>query len=218
MSNNKRVEVVSRVDFYTLIHKAQRAHLFALSTKIGRADLSDEEELKSIEQELREIIAHLNEHSHNETTFIHPLYNEIGNQVAGIDDEHDDLEVELHKLEAILSVKGWGGLYSAFNRFIALYLMHQDEEETMQEEILWKYFDDGRLDAALTAFKMSRPLAQTMEGLKFMVPHLSNSELAGILQSIKDSAPTPAFLAVSQIFQQHLEPSRWTKLSNSLKN
>ncbi len=208
----------NRVDLYTMIHKVQRAHLFALSTRIGRADLTDEEEFKSIEQELRGMISHLHGHSHNEATFIHPLYREIGDEVAVIDEEHDDLEKELQKLEAILSAKEWGRLYAAFNRFIALYLIHQDEEETMQEEVLWKHFDDGRLDAALTAFKKSRPTEQVVEDLKFMVPGLSNSELAGILQSIKDAAPEPAFQAASQVFQQNLEPVRWTKLINSLKN
>lgn len=54
---------MSRVDLYTFIHKAQRAHLFALASKIGRTDFSDEKDVHLIEQELRGMIAHLRDHS-----------------------------------------------------------------------------------------------------------------------------------------------------------
>ncbi len=210
MSNQKRV------DLYKLIHKAQRAHLFALSSRIGRADFSDEEEARSIEQELRGMISHLKGHSLNETTYIHPLFNEIGNQIAAIEHEHDDLEKELFKLECILNEKEWEQLYPEFNRFIASYLTHQDEEERMQADILWKYFDDSRLAAAFAAFQASRSPAQRREDLSFIVPGLSIPELAGIVHHIKASAPIPAFEEACQLIQKHLEPSRWAELCKSL--
>ncbi len=49
----------NRVDLYSLIHKAQRVRLFALSTKIAKADLENSAELAVIKQELEAIIKHL---------------------------------------------------------------------------------------------------------------------------------------------------------------
>lgn len=207
---------MNRIDLYTLIHKAQRAHLFALSTRIGHADFSDSEETRAIEEELRKMIAHLKGHSHTEATFIHPLYNEIGNQIAQIDHEHEDLEEELNKLERILDKKQWPLLYPEFNRFIASYLTHQDEEERMQEDVLWKYFDDNRLAAVMTAFRMSRTPIQAKEDLKILFLGLSVLELAKIFQNIRASAPAEVFHSACQMAKEELEPNRWIKLENTL--
>ena len=206
----------NKIDLYTFIHKAQRMHLFDLSTRIGRTDFSDEAELNSIEQELRAIISHLRKHSLNEATYIHPLFNEVGDQIAVIDEEHDDLEKELLKIEHILNAKKWKDLYPELNRFIGSYLIHQDEEEQLQSDILWKHFDNDRLVAVMTAFKKNLSPAEEMENLKFMIPSLSVPELTQMFQNIKKSASTSAFQTCCQVAESHLEKSRWQKLCKSL--
>ena len=124
----------NKIDLYTVIHKAQRTHLFDLCAKIGRTDFSDAQATSTIEQEMREIIEHLRQHGVNEDTFIHPLFRELGDHASAIDDEHDDLDKELHKLECILDKKNWSGLYPEFARFIGVYLLHQDEEERAAQD------------------------------------------------------------------------------------
>lgn len=205
-----------KIDLYSFIHKAQRVHLFTLAIKIGRADFSDEIEAHSIEQELRDMIARLKAHSIHEDTLIHPLFRELGDQIAVIDEEHDDLGKELLKLEHILDSKQWDLLYPELNRFISAYLAHQDEEETMQEQILWKHFDNARLGTVMTAFQASRTPAQKMDDLKFIIPGLSLSELTALFQGIKASAPAPAFETACQIAEMHLEPGRWTALHKAI--
>jgi Hemerythrin HHE cation binding domain len=205
-----------KIDLYTFIHKAQRVHLFTLAIKIGCADLSDETEMRSIELELRDLIARLKAHSIHEDTLIHPLFRELGDQIAVIDEEHDNLGLELRKLEDILDHKQWNLLYPELNRFISSYLAHQDEEETMQEQILWKHFDNARLGTVMTAFQASRSPAQKMDDLKFLIPGLNVAELTAIFQGIKAAAPAPAFEAACQIAQMHLEPSKWAALQRAI--
>lgn len=216
MSNINKSDEVSKVDLYTFIHKAQRAHLFDLSTRIGRADFSNEEEINSIQQELRSMISHLRKHSLSEANYIHPLFNELGNQISVIDDEHEDLEKELLKLEYILNKKGWGELYPELNRFIASYLLHQAEEEQMQSDILWKHFDNDRLAAVMTAFKKSLSPEQEIQNLKFMIPCLSVPELTKMFCTIQASASAEAFQALCQITEAHLDQNRWKELRKSL--
>ena len=205
-----------KVDLYTFIHKAQRVHLFNLAIKIGRADLSDEIAMHSIELELKDMIARLKAHSIHEDTLIHPLFRELGNQIAVIDEEHDDLGKELQKLEYILDHKQWDKLYPELNRFISSYLAHQDEEEMMQEQILWKHFDNARLGAVMTAFQASRSPAQKKDDLNFLIPGLNIHELTAIFQGMKTSAPAPAFEAACQIAQMHLGPNMWTALQRAI--
>jgi len=206
----------SRVDLYTLIHKAQRAQIFALATRIGRADFLENDEISSIAQELRDMIAHLRAHSVHETNFIHPLFHELGDKIAVIEDEHEDLEIDLGKLERILDTQDWKNLYPELNRFIASYLAHQDEEESLQASVLWKYFDDRRLEAVMTAFRKSRTPEQAMEDLKFLIQGMNNLELTTLFQKMRIGAPKAAFQAASQIAKKQLEASQWTKLHNSL--
>lgn len=200
-----------KIDLYTFIHKAQRVHLFDLCAKIGWTDFSDAQAATAIEQEVRLIIEHLRQHGVNEDTFIHPLLREAGDHASAIDDEHDDLDQELNKLELILDEKNWDVLYSEFARFIGIYLLHQDEEEKLQVDVLWKHFDNDRLGAVLVAFKSSRSPEQNSEDIKFLIPGLSISELTHMYLSIKD-ANIHAFQAACKIAESQLEPSRWKAL------
>lgn len=208
----------SKVDLYTFIHKAQRVHLFNLTIKIGRADFSDEAETNSIEQELRDMIARLKAHSIHEDTLIHPLFRELGDQAATIDEEHDELGQELLKLEHILDHKRWDALYPQLNRFISIYLAHQDEEEILQTEVLWKHFDNARLGTVMTAFQANRTPAQKMDDLKFIIPALNIAELTKMFLGMKASSPAPAFEAACQIAQMHLGPGRWAALHKAIAN
>lgn len=173
MSTNETL----KVDLYKFIHKAQRMHLFDLSVRIGRTDFSNENEVNAVLNDLKDMIAHLRKHSHSEETFVHPLFKEIGDLISIIDEEHDDLEIELLKIENVIQEKRWDDLYPELNRFIASYLMHQDEEETLQKKILWKHFENDRLSAVMTNFKNSLTPEQEMDNLKFIIPTLTCNEI-----------------------------------------
>ena len=79
----------NRVDLYSLIHKAQRVRLFALSSKIAKADLENSAQCAEIKEELSALINHLRAHVVHEATLIHPLFAEAGGQLADLlNDEH----------------------------------------------------------------------------------------------------------------------------------
>lgn len=206
---------MKRVDLYTVIHKAQRVHMFELSAKIGRLDFGDEQAVGEMNDELRHFVTHIREHGHHEDIFIHPLFRELGNEAVVLDEEHDDLDKELDQLETILDQKNWQQLYPAFNRFIAIYLLHQDEEESLQASVLWKHFDDGRLLGAFGAFKASRSPSQHAEDLKFILPGLSTLEIAEIFRSIKASS-LEAFQSALKMAEKQLEPRGFAALARAL--
>lgn len=203
---------MKRADLYTVIHKAQRAHMFALGTKIGKTDFSDARAAEDVARELKAFIQHIREHGQNEDNFIHPMFRELGDHaVDALDEEHHDLDKELDKLEKVVDNKDWEKLYPEFNRFIATYLMHQDEEEGLQESVLWKHFDDDRLIKAFMEFQASRSPSQNVEDLKFILPGLSIPELAPIFQGIKAANPQ-GFQGACKMAEMAMEPSRFAEL------
>jgi len=199
----------TRVDLYSLIHKAQRVRLFALSTKVAKADLQNSAELEVIKLELETIIKHLKAHAHHEATFVHPLLEEVSNLADLLSDEHEELEEGLELLEEVIEQKNWEVLYTELNRFIALYLIHQDQEEAAQIDVLWKNFDDAKLNSVMTAFKASRSAEESREDLEFMIPCLNISELAQIFKG-------PVFENICNVAQDLLEPERFEKLQELL--
>jgi hemerythrin superfamily protein len=126
-----------RIDLYGTIHKAQRFHLLRLCAKMGRTDFADAAAAERICGELKGFIAHLRDHARNEETYIHPLYRTMGRPAEEIEDDHKDLEKQLRELETFADEKRWAELYSTYARFLGVYLLHLDEEEKSQAEVLW---------------------------------------------------------------------------------
>jgi hypothetical protein len=206
----------NRVDLYSLIHKAQRVHLFALSSQIARADLQNNRERAEIKQKLGMLIDHLIAHAAHEATFIHPLYAEVGELAEILGDEHEELEENLELLEDILDQDSWDDLYAEFNRFIALYLIHQDQEESAQSDILWKNFDDKRLAQVMNSFRAQRTQEESKEDLEFILPCLNISELTKFFTTIKSEAEAPVFDNICALAQDFIGQERLIEVKKLL--
>src|SRR5690606_29630220 len=142
-----------RADLYSLIHKAQRFHLFQLSDELGLADFKNTSDAKRAETLTRQMIEHLRDHAKNEETYIHPLFKRIGTDtVEHLEKEHGELEEEITKLEATLREGRWEDIYGQYTRFLGSYLTHLAEEESAQREILWTRYDDQALMAVFNRF------------------------------------------------------------------
>lgn len=166
-----------RFDLYSLIHKAQRKYLFDLSIAIGQANPSDELQCKNIELRIHKMILHIEDHSKTEERFIHPLYAEVGHQDKLLEKAHHDTKDQFERLKYLSIKMDVKELYSEYNRFVANYLEHTDEEEKLQAEILWKHFDDQRLMAAMGEFAASKSSQDMISALDFMAPALNIQEL-----------------------------------------
>lgn len=205
-----------RVDLYTFVHKAQRLHMFRLSEAIGSADLSQVDEVDDIEKQLVELIDHLKDHAQNEKNYIHPLYQKVGAVGDHFDGEHESLDIEIHKIEKIMQEKRWNELYTVYARFLGIYLLHIDEEEASQREILWKHYDDKVLSETFMRFKSERPQHLAKKDFEFMLPALSVPELTKMFRGIKASAPAAAFQGSCEIAAKLLEENKWRKIVSSI--
>lgn len=205
-----------RVDLYTFVHKAQRYHLFRLSEVIGTADFSDATEANAIAKQVLGLIDHLKDHAQNEKTYIHPLYQAVGSIGEHFDHEHSQLEAEIGKIETVVKDRRWSGLYSAYARFLGIYLLHLDEEEAAQRDVLWKHYEDKELGATFLRFKAERPPHLAKSDFEFMLPALSVPELTQMFRGIKASSPPSAFQGACETASRILEKNKWDKIATAV--
>lgn len=206
-----------RVDLYSFVHKAQRFHLFQFSEDLGMADLANPSEAAKIAERLHHLLEHLKDHAYNENTYIHPLYKALGSVAEPFERDHHKLEGEIEKLEDLLKTKQWNDLYSHYTRFLGLYLLHLDEEESAQREILWKNYDDPMLLAVFNRFKIERPPHLAQDDFEFMLPALNAGELTRMFMGMKTSAPPHVFQNACIRASQVLTGNRWQQISKAIE-
>lgn len=205
-----------RIDLYTFIHKAQRFHLFQLSEKIGTADFSQITESDEIAKDVIKLMEHLRDHAENEKKYIHPLFQSVGSVGAHFDEEHVELEAQIDKIENVINEKRWTDLYSAYAKFLGVYLLHLDEEEAAQRDVLWKHYEDKDLANTFNRFKLERPAHLAKADFEFMLPALSIPELIQMFQGMRASVPSQAFQGACDIASKILNAERWKKVAAAI--
>lgn len=182
---------MSRIDFYTKVHKALRASLFGLSRRAAATDYRDAHTVQALGQALHLLLAKLSAHARHEAAFIHPLLQEkVGARL--FDAQHEALETQqagLAKLlaavpEATADQRNGRGLafYRALNVFIARYLEHLDQEEATMP-LLWERCSDDELRSVMARFGASRPLDEALADIGWMLPALNAPEQAELVST-----------------------------------
>lgn len=209
-------------DLYTFVHKAQRVKLFDLSGLIARADFADADDTARVKTALADMITHLREHASIEDHYIHPLYRSLAQDedsldvAAEFDAEHEFLEQELAHLEGIVSEGLWKELHRAYNGFLGRYLVHLEEEEAAQEDVLWAQFPDEDLQEVFARFQRERAPEKAREDLEFFLPALSAPELTMMFTGMKLKAPAPVFAFAQTLGEQMVAPEIWAKVKAAI--
>jgi len=209
-------------DLYTFVHKAQRVKLFDLSGLIGRADFAAADDTARVKAALESMIAHLRDHAAIEDHYIHPLYRALAKDedaldvAAEFDAEHGFLEEELAHLEDIVSKGRWKELHRAYNGFLGRYLVHLEEEEAAQEEVLWAQVPDEDLQEVFARFQRERAPEKLREDLEYFLPALSAPELTLMFTGMKLRAPAPVFEFAQGLGEQMVAPEIWAKVKAAI--
>ena len=205
-----------RVDLYTAIHKAQRFHMCQLANVIGGADLESDEAANALADRVRQLIAHLRDHAHNEETYIHPLFDAAGTGAGPLRDEHDELEAALEELERVVGEGRRQDLYPAYTRFLGQYLLHLSEEEEAQRQVLWPRYTDDTLRGVLDRFKAERPRDKAAADLEFMLPALSASELANLFRGMKQAVAPEVFGRACEQGRRLVAADTWQRVASDI--
>jgi hypothetical protein len=152
-----------------------------------------------------------------EENFIHPL---LSDRVPGgaekLDEEHQTVEHLLHNLVAHLDRTRSKStkfekrkelcleFYLAFNRFIAFFLSHIDEEEEHVRPTLWDLCTSEELTAAIIKLLASQKPEEGLQNLEMMLNAANSDDLAGLITHAKAALPPEAIQGGLQLAESVL--------------
>jgi hemerythrin-like domain-containing protein len=217
-----------KTDLFTFIHKTIRSLIYNAASKLQTADFTDETEVKNLLASLRHDLDLLHEHAVNEDNIIFPeIADEEPQMIEVLNEEHKKLESKLNGLLVLIekteksnSVEErmllGNSLNSLFNDFIADYLAHMNHEESTVLEASFKYLTDEELIAIRTRIQSNVPPDRYKVWMNWMLRSLNNTELVGLLSSMKASAPSNVFDYILDATKSVLDSKRWLKMKLSL--
>ena len=217
-----------KTDLFTFIHKSIRSMIYNAASKLQTADFTDEKEVKILLVSLRNDLDLLHEHAVNEDNIIFPeIANEEPQMIELLNEEHKKLESKLNDLLVLIEKTEQSNsieermllgnsLNSLFNDFIADYLAHMNHEEATVLEASFKYLTDEELIAIRTRIQSNVPPDKYKVWMNWMLRSLNNSELIGLLGSMKTGAPSNVFQNILDITKSVIDSERWLKMKLSL--
>lgn len=214
-----------KTDLFTFIHKSIRSIIYNAASKLQSTDFADVKESEEMVSSLKQDLELLHEHAVHEDNIIFPEIAENEPETIKIlNDEHKDLETKLNNLlnqmDKINKTENdqerfvYGEeLNNLFNDFSASYLAHMNHEEATVLDASFKYLTDDELIAIRTRIQSKIPPERYKIWLHWMLKSLNNSELTGLLNGMKASAPPQVFENVIGVAKSLFDDQKWTKLS-----
>ena len=223
------VAAKKRPELYTPIHKGIRSRLFKTSMKAGRIDYTDQETVRGFRDEFISVVANIRHHHTLEEKFYHPLLSERvpGGDEKLLEDHHmvdHMLDNLVTHLEGIISksadFKKHGELgqefYMAFNRFVAFFMTHIDEEEEHIQPTLWDLCTFEELDTAEMTLIASQKPEEARENLEMILTSANLHDLADLLGRAKADVPPEMVQAVFQLAESILDARDWAALKSRI--
>jgi hemerythrin-like domain-containing protein len=219
-----------RFEIYTTIHKGWRNRLFQMSVKAGKLNFNDKALLDAFHGELKSMVAGIRLHHHGmEEKYIHPILSaKVPGGTERLDVQHRVVDRMLDNLlahfdgmranKADFRKRRELGLefYLAFNRFIAFFLRHIDEEEERIQPTLWNLCTFEELETAWRGIIASQSPQEATENLGMILSSADLDELANLLTFAKTSLPTEQFQLGSAYAKSILDPHDWSTLKDRL--
>lgn len=219
---------MERYNIFNLIHKGLRASLYHTSIQLQRTDFTSPEEVENILNRLKEIIMLFEGHAEKEDSFILPVIHQYEPSVAaGFEEEHEkDEELgillrqgieKMEKASTLLEKTAAArDLTAAFESFTVFNLQHMAKEETILNNILWRYYSDHEIMAINNQIVQS--VAPWMQDFyaTWMLRGINDTETSQWLKSVKNQAPPVILRTLLQKAENEFSAQRFRKITRSL--
>jgi hypothetical protein len=222
-STDRAATAVPRLDLYAPIHKALRSLMTHTLGRVGRVDVGDERDLRDTLNQVDELLTFCEKHIEHENDFVHPAIE--ARQLAGarrIADEHEEHLASIAALRCETAALRCSfvdqraplalGLYRHLALFVAENFQHMHVEETAHNAALWAHYSDAELMELHQRLLASISPQENLIVARWMIPAVSPTERAIIMNGMKSEAPPEAFLGVLDIVRPHLGEQAWKQL------
>jgi iron-sulfur cluster repair protein YtfE (RIC family) len=210
----------AREDFFTLIHKGQRRELFLATITAGRLDWDDHTAAAAFGATWAGIRRMLEAHGKHEDKHFFPLLADSAPPItASMTATHNEMALTLTHLTDMIEVAvaaptAAAGLsvYRELSAFVAQYLVHLLEEETVVMPAIWQHCGDAELARALDAFLADQSSAGIIRSRRAMLPAVSAVERRAMLAPVRVTGGQPAVDLMLDEARHLLEPAEWSRL------
>jgi hypothetical protein len=216
-----------RHDMYRMIHKGLRSFMAETLVAAGTMDVDDDGERVAVLGRVRSLLAFCRDHLAHEDEHVHPAMEarEPGStgRTAGDHVGHahmfDTLEAGIAAVEAARGTaraEAAHALYCRLAAFVGENFVHMAVEESHNNAVLWRNYDDAELVAIHDALVATIPPEDMAFTIRVIAPAVTPAERARFLADVRASAPPPAFRGILDMVLAHLKPADRGKLVRDL--
>jgi len=219
---------MQRYNIFNQIHKSLRVLLYDTATLVGRTDFDDPSQYEAINERLKEVMNSFDRHAAHEDSMILPLLQEYEpGVVAAFEDDHKIDHALIRKLEGSLIALDYAVLPEAkrqlgislshsFVEFMMFNLQHMAKEETILNNLLWRYYSDEELVTVNKKLVATIPAEELDYASIWMIKGLSNNEIIAWLRNVERNAAPHVFRPLFSIAEKELEQFRFRKILEGL--
>jgi len=219
---------MSRFNIFNQIHKSLRVLLYDTAALIGRTDFEDPDQYEIIAGRVREVTAAFDNHAKHEDTLLLPMIEEYEPSVVdAFEMEHVEdhalsrkLNDSLMALDLAISTEAkrelGNSLMHSFIEFMIFNLKHMYKEETVLNNILWRYYSDVELLETNKKIVSVIPPIEMAFSSQWMMRALSDTEIANWLRNVERNAPEHVFRPLLATAERELEKIRFRKILEGL--
>lgn len=214
----------TRHDFFTLIHKGQRKELFAATVLAGTTNWEDACASNDFVALWSKVSSMLEAHAAHEHNHVFPLLAQHAPAtVAQVEAAHDDLEHRLVTLTGTIEraagqrTPGLGlAVYRELTAFVAQYLLHIVDEETLVMPAIWRWCSDAEINIARLNLQASQSAAGITRSRRAILPAITDAERTAMALAVRRGSTDEAFTAFISEARQVLDPAVWERFRQSI--
>ena len=211
-----------RYDIYAFIHKGLRASMTDALVRVGRLDAHDAAEVAEVAAEVSSLLDFCSSHAKHENSVVHAAIEARSpGATRKVAVEHEQYERDIILMRGLLgSLPGnpaaAHALYHALSVFVAENLAHMHDEETHHNALLWETHSDAEIHALHERILAGLKPEESRLALRWMLPHMSAQERAGVLGGMRQAAPAEVFDGVVEMLRPLLGSRDQRKLDAAL--
>jgi hypothetical protein len=215
---------MNRHDFFTVIHKGQRKELFAATVLAGTINWQDASAASDFVALWSKLTSMLEAHAAHEHKHFFPLLDQHAPEiVVQVEAAHEDLEHQLVTLTDTIAVAACEldrehglAVYRQLSAFVANYMLHILDEETIVMPAIWRHCTDAEITAARLAFQADQSPAGVVRSRRAIVTAITHAERVTMALGVQRGSTEEVFAAFMTDAHQLLEPAEWDRLCESV--
>jgi hemerythrin-like domain-containing protein len=211
---------MQRYNLFYMVHKGLREMLYTTASRLQQIDFTEVEETEPALTQVQKVLFLFDKHANTEDDFAltaieayepsvvtlfeeeHVQDHELSNRMRSLLIMFQSLTTDDEKLQLGSAIR------AAFTEFLTFNLKHMAKEESVLNNLLWRYYSDEELQGITQKIIAQIPADKKHLYSTSMMRALSNNEITNWLKEVKNNAPEFVFNSMLGIAEKELPEQR----------